>query len=207
MNDSSTAETMDLDDRCERYVEYKRQYQQSVYLACWSFRGSGKVHVCKKVRKYYMRPKWSRPGRCNCPCIPKCFETKYEGMEFEDEEWSWDDEGGVRVEFGKSTTKEMTKDNKLIVDVKLKVTRLKTGKEARIKEWPDGDKKKERDDLPLINMYTGHILTPQREPRITDYLAPKQAIVRFEQTSAEVHCAAEATGVPGIDKGTTKIKK
>ena len=117
MDTPTSSDTTDLHERCEHYVEYKRRYEQNVYVARWSFRGTGKVHVCKKVRKYYMRPKWRRPGRCNCPCTPKCYETKYEGMEFEDEEWSSDDEGGVRVEFGQPSRGNKTGDGKTMADV------------------------------------------------------------------------------------------
>jgi len=86
--------------------EYKRRYQQTKYMCektDWSLIGGGTdspvlgITTSKKCRTYYMKPRWTKPGGCHCPVVSLCHQSYFNGAEFEDEQWSTDDEEGVRI--------------------------------------------------------------------------------------------------------------
>ena len=110
--------------------EYKRRYQQTKYM-CERRDYSGKnsitdapvvgITTSKKCRTYYMKPRWTKPGGCACPVVSLCHQSYYHGAEFEDEEWSSDDEEGMRIYYvagpGQGSTKvrvENIKDGKRV---------------------------------------------------------------------------------------------
>ncbi len=86
--------------------EYKRRYEQTKYM-CEKVDHSGPgsytdapvigITTSKKTRTYYMKPRWVKPGGCNCPVSSLCHQSYFDGAEFEDEAWSTDDEEGVRI--------------------------------------------------------------------------------------------------------------
>ena len=86
-----------------KVVEYKRRYEQILttepkYSPDHPHKAiAGELLIVKKKRDYYMQPRWQkRHGSCDCPVVPNCFDSYYKNKSFQDEEWSSDDEEGVR---------------------------------------------------------------------------------------------------------------
>ena len=76
--------------------EYKRPYKQVV---CYHHTHTV-PNLSKHHRIYYMKPCWLFPlGGCECPCVPKCFESYYKLCAHGDDNWTTDDEEGTTWAF------------------------------------------------------------------------------------------------------------
>lgn len=72
--------------------EYKRRYEQVVSIN----KTNKALPLLKKYhRVYYMKPRWLRPGGCDCPCVPLNFVSYYQLHAHVDDDWSSDDEEGT----------------------------------------------------------------------------------------------------------------
>ena len=97
-----------------RVLEMKRRYEQSKRVSVQAVEDAdgnplqSVVVTHTKRREYYKQARWSsgrfKSQMCLCPCEPAC----YAKTKFKDEEWSTDDEEGVRVFYATVSTHPTT---------------------------------------------------------------------------------------------------
>lgn len=81
--------------------EYKRRYHQHKIV---EFVPTENFLRCQKKRRfYYSMPRWKAPNRCTCPVMPAAVAARVNPTY--DDEWSSEDDEGVRSFYEKETKK------------------------------------------------------------------------------------------------------